>query len=857
MNAKRLMHAAAILAFSVFHVCGSYAAEMDYSDPESQGVSSRDILNWIEDCETNFNAVGTVGSLHGFVIVRHGKVIAEGSWKPFDTLEKTHALFSHSKSFTSTAVGFLVEEGRLGLDERVVEIFPDRLPDQVSDNLKALRVRDLLTMTAGADKDHVIAKGKCSDWVRAFFAKEFNRKPGTRFKYDSDATYMLAAIVEKRSGEKLMDYLDKRLFRKIGITSAWSTHCPRSTACGGWGMNMTTRDIARFGLCCLQGGRWGGESVIPQQWVQLATARHTLSGWRNISVSALGNGSDWEQGYGFQFWRCLGNGYRADGAGGQLTLVFPEADMVVSINAGLNNMGKEIALVRKHLVDKAQEKALPPDPSACAELKRKIASLEIPVVKGTLEGVEKYLGKDVAIRKNKRGITGVRLEKGSRGADLRLLFRARHWNSDFPVGVGRWQGGTVFVDNENHEWLGALIGSQSIKTSGAVQSDGSFRLRGYLTGTTAFIELKFFMKDGKVEVDGRLWGLGGCTFTGTETGWMRDVPPLGDAADTLAFFTENEFGKRPVEKPDSLSFKVTGSNLCHDGKVLHKEVRISCRGPHAPFTFTVHSYEPVDGGPHPVFVAMNFPSRLKRESFDPFSAAPNPTCWPIKDITSRGFATVGFTYTDVVEDDAAKCFDSGLFKAFGPKERKSGDWGALSAWAWAASRCADWVETQKTLDSRRLAVIGHSRLGKTALWAGVTDKRFVLTCINDSGTSGAKLNRMPMPFSESIADICRNFPHWFSPAYTRFAEDNGMTMKYDQHNLVALIAPRRVAIGSGSLDFWAGPAAEEATARLAAEAWEKLGLKGLGGNVFYHVRKGIHDITPEDWSHYMDAFPSK
>ena len=846
-----------VLAFfaALCFVNNAVSAEMDYASPESQGVRSEDILEWIHAVETNFNAVGTIGALHGFVIVRHGKTIAEGSWKPFETLEKTHMLFSHSKSFTATAIGFLADEGSLDLDTRIVEIFPEEVPDTVPENLSLLRVRDLLTMNTGASKDHCMDRSE--NWLKSFFKKEFVKRPGTAFKYDSDATYVLAAIVEKISGEKLMDFLDKRLFQPIGIKKAWSTHSPQGIACGGWGMNMTTREIARFGQLYLQRGKWGGKQILSPQWVQLATACHTASGWQNVSVNALGKGSNWERGYGFQFWRCNMEGFRADGAGGQLTLVYPDQDMVVSINAGLNNMGKEMALVEQLLVAKVFDKPLPENKAASEALKKRTKELQIAPVQGTAEGIEKYLNIEFAIEKNKRGINGFKLVK--KGNGYRVEFIARPFMCSFPVGIGEWRGGTIFIDSEKHEPLGALIGAQPIKTSGAMQSDGSFRMRGYLTGTTAFIEARFFMKDGKPQVEGRLWGFRGTKFKGApvDDKDIPEVPALGDASDTYKFFLEEEFGIRPVEKPADLKFREISQNDCFGGKVLHRAIEVSCNGPYAPFSFVFHFYEPKTSAKHPVFVAMNFPSRLKRDKFDPFGDKPTASCWPIDKITQRGFATAGFVYSDVADDDAKTCFNSGVFKAFGPKQRGDTDWGALSAWAWGASRTVDWLETRDNIDLSRVAVLGHSRLGKTALWAGVTDKRFALACVNNSGTSGAKLNRIKQPFSETVEGIYFNFPHWFSKKYKKYGADNGLTMKYDQHNLAALIAPRKLSIGSGSLDFWAGPKAERATAVLASPAWEKFGLKGFGHQVRYHVREGLHDITPEDWAHYMDALLAK
>ncbi len=499
----------AAISLSIITQAG-FSAEMECATPESQGVPSSAILNWIDACEKTFAAWNGSGSLHGFVIVRNGKTIAEGSWKPFNTLEETHMLYSHSKSFTSTAIGFLVEEGKLDLDERVMEIFPELTPTNVTDNLKSMRVRDLLTMNVGAKWDHKVHR--FDDWGRTFMEKDLQTKPGCGFKYDSDATYMLAAIVEKRSGEKLMDYLDTRFFKKIGIEKAWTTVSPQNIACGGWGMNMTTREIARFGLCYLQNGVWGGKNVIHPQWVQLATARHTFSGWRNVGIRALGEGSDWQQGYGFQFWRCHNNGYRADGAAGQLTLVYPDYNIVISVNAGLGDMQKEINLVKEHILANLKSAPLPEDAEAYSMLKKKIANLSIAPVKGDLKGVEKYTGKEILFKKNSRGIASAKLYLDT-DRSPRLVFRVRNEVSDIPVGVGAWAEGVMRIDDLKAEELGAILGNQKAMTSGAMQEDGSFKLRTYLTGTTAYIDILWREYDEGILVEGKLWGMNGTDFT--------------------------------------------------------------------------------------------------------------------------------------------------------------------------------------------------------------------------------------------------------------------------------------------------------------------------------------------------------
>ena len=457
-------------------------AEMEYATPESQGVDSQAILNWIDACEKTFDGVKE-GRIHGFVIVRHGKTIAEGSWKPFDTLNETHMLYSHSKSFTSSAVGFLVDEGKIDLDERIVDIFPDELPANPSDNLRQLRVRDLLTMNVGK-KDHLLRDG--GDWVREFLSKDFGKKPGTGFRYDSDATYMLSAIVEKRTGKKLMDFLKERMFGKIGISSAWSTTSPQGIACGGWGMNMTTRDIARFGQLYLQQGRWGGEYVLSPSWVALATTRHTWSGWSNIGVKALGEGSDWEQGYGFQFWRCRHGAYRADGASGQLTVVLPECDMVVSINAGLRDMQKELALIWDNLLPGVKGSPLVAG-EALACLRRRIDALAIPPTAGGSAGLDGFLGKTYGFKSNHRGIESARFEKD--GGNLVCILKVPAGEQKIPVGIGEWKKSEMRFDVQDYEFLGAYVGVHKTAASAGIGADGTLSARIYLTGDTGYIDL--------------------------------------------------------------------------------------------------------------------------------------------------------------------------------------------------------------------------------------------------------------------------------------------------------------------------------------------------------------------------------
>jgi len=815
---------------------GFAKAEMESATPESQGVESQGILNFIEACEKTFDGTHE-GRVHGFVIVRHGKVIAEGSWKPFDTLNETHMLYSHSKSFTSTAIGFLVDDGKLDLDERVADIFPEDVPADAAEGIREIRVRDLLTMNVGSNLNHDVPK--YPNWRKCFFERKLDRKPGTGFKYDSDATYMLACIVEQRTGMKLMDFLKERLFSKIGIEKAWSTTSPQGIACGGWGMNMTTRELARFGQLYLQKGYWEGKNVISPSWVALATARQTWSGWQKVGAQRLGEGSDWEQGYGFQFWRCSHNAFRADGAAGQYTIVMPEQDAVVSIHAGLGDMQKELNLVWDHLLPAMKDGVLPENPTALTALRNRISALAIPPVAGekSVRDGDRLIG-DYEIATNRRGIRAVRLTKDGDG--WKMKFYARCWPTEFPIGYGEWKQGGLNFDSDAFEGLGTLRWYQKTAASAAFDKDGSLKCRVYMTGTTHYLDFKFFLKDGAPVVEGELWGMGGVKFKGAKMSAPsvpENLPKADDAAAVRKFFEENEFGVRPVERPSDLSFKILAEKDCLGGKAVHKTVEISAMGPNAPFSFIAHAYLPKKCERVPVMVSINLSGRLMKQKFNADGEDPSVPSWPIADVIARGCGTVGFLYTDVAKD-GTDCFESGVFKAFGPAMRTDTSWGALSAWAWGASRCVDWLETQSEIDRKRIGVIGHSRGGKTALWAGVTDPRFSLVCVNNSGCGGAKLNRMSLPWSESMDAIYTTFPHWFAPNYRNFVKDNGITMKYDQHNLMSLVAPRKLVVGSATKDDWAGPKGEESATKL------------VGGVHFW--REGGHDLTPSDWSRYLD-----
>ena len=299
--------------------------------------------------------------------------------------------------------------------------------------------------------------------------------------------------------------------------------------------------------------------------------------------------------------------------------------------------------------------------------------------------------------------------------------------------------------------------------------------------------------------------------------------------EILDLFQKEVYGRRPVERPAKLTFSsVAPDKPFPDLKATRKLIDIRYEGPGGKGTIRVNAFIPTQGKPAPGFVLIC--NRPAAENIDPERKVKSPF-WPVEEIVARGYAAIAFFNGDVAPD-RYNGFTNGVHAVFQPAaERNAESWGTLSAWAWGASQVMDWIETEPTLDKGHIAVIGHSRGGKTALWCGATDPRFALTISNDSGCGGAKLNRMELPKSESIARITKTFPHWFCKNFDAYA-GREKELPLDMHQLVALMAPRLVYVASASKDDWAGQPGEFQSALLASPAWALYGKKGLVGTAF-------------------------
>ena len=276
--------------------------------------------------------------------------------------------------------------------------------------------------------------------------------------------------------------------------------------------------------------------------------------------------------------------------------------------------------------------------------------------------------------------------------------------------------------------------------------------------------------------------------------------------EIVKMLLEEEYGVRPVERPADLSFAETAApEECYDGKAIRKRIKATYSGPGGKGEMNFSVWIPKRATPAPVFIHS---SPRPSETADRVDG-PRPVYWlPVDDIVSRGFAVVAYCNQEVAEDwRGTDVATTGVFKVFGPQDllnRKPTEWGILSAWAWGMSRILDWVETEPLLDAKKAAAVGLSRNGKTALVAGAFDTRFAMTVSCCSGCSGAKLNHIELWESEHIKDIMVA-KKWFAPAYAKYVgKDRTSKMPFDQHFLLALVAPRLLYVSSASEDAWAG-----------------------------------------------------
>jgi len=444
------------------------------------GVSAADARRFLKVAEER--------GLHSFMLTRHGKVACEAWWKPFAP-EYAHMLHSLSKSFTSTAFGFAVQEGLVSPDDLVMKFFPECLPAEPCENMKKMRIRHLLTMTTGhAVEPPVIVAGKCEDWVKQFMQSYIPDEPGSNFLYNTAATYMVSAIVQKVTGQTVCDYLKPRLFDPLGFGEYWWDTCPKGINTGGFGFNVTTEDLAKFGIFLLNRGSFDGKQLLNPEWIDMATSYHSLN---------EGNPNpDWHSGYGFQFWMCsYPDTYRGDGAYGQLCVVCRKLDVAFSCTARVDNMQQELDAIYKYLFEPMKDEILPENEDEAA-FAAEAAALSMPVPQGSEhDPLEKVVSdKTYDFAPNDYGIKTVKFHFGDNPA---VSFENEAGISTLSIGCGQFvEDNTCAVAH-----AGVLAPLYREAACAGAWNHGQYHVRILFTRTTTQDDLEISFTPHGIRVD--------------------------------------------------------------------------------------------------------------------------------------------------------------------------------------------------------------------------------------------------------------------------------------------------------------------------------------------------------------------
>jgi len=343
-----------------------HSVELPRSTPEAQGISSSTIQSFVDAVEQSRLGV------HSFILVCNGHIVADGWWEPYASY-LPHMMFSISKSFTSTAIGLAISEGRLSLDDPILSFFPSYVTPEIRDNMGSLQVRHLLSMSTGHAEDTFfpMVTSPDGDLVRTFLGLPITYPPGTHFLYNTGASYMLSAILQSLTGQTLVEYLNPRLFQPLGIEKPVWESDKNGINLGGTGLRLRTIDIAKFGQLYLQRGVWNEQRIVPEEWIEEATRAHISNGDNPDS--------DWNQGYGFQFWRSRHNVYRGDGAFGQFCIVMPEHNAVLAMTSGTYDMQGILNAVWEHILPGLNAEPLPESAHETQVLKERLAHLVMPL----------------------------------------------------------------------------------------------------------------------------------------------------------------------------------------------------------------------------------------------------------------------------------------------------------------------------------------------------------------------------------------------------------------------------------------------------------------------------------------------
>ncbi len=461
----------------------------------SQGVDPAAIADFVDAIDAD-----PAVEVHGLMVLRHGQVVAEGWWAPH-TAERTRLLYSISKSFTSTALAFALDEGLVDLDDTVLQHFPEYADEVGGSRSGSITLRHLASMAGGHTQDmwREAVAADPTDPVRGFLLSPPDEAPGSVFAYSQPCTYTVAAAIQRRSGQRLSEYLRPRLFEPLGIGEVGWRCFPPGREQGFSGLFARTEDVAKLGQLYLQRGRWGDTQLIPAPYVAEATS---------VRVTTDEGNPDWSQGYGYYFWMSR-HGYRGDGAFGQFCLVLPEHDAVVAITGGTEDMQAVLDHVWENLLPGLDAAAI--DEDAHADLLRRLATLGLPPCQASSVPAtrEDWDGVTFSMASSSDGSVATALSSvtvDGAGDGLSVTLHERDNALTLAVGAGEW------LVSEPSDARADVV---PVAASGGWIDDDTFR-----------VEVIFLETPHRIDID--------CTVsTGTALASWRGTPLDGGRLQTL------------------------------------------------------------------------------------------------------------------------------------------------------------------------------------------------------------------------------------------------------------------------------------------------------------------------------------
>ena len=418
---------------------------MKISTPEAQGISSKALERFVDKLKEQKIPV------HSILMARHGHMIMEAYYQPYDK-EKLHRMFSETKSYTSLGIGLLVSDGVIRLEDKICQYFPEYLPGEVHPWLEEMTIKDMLRMETCHNMTTYEKTSTTENWVRSFFQTVPTHRPGQIFMYDTSASHTLCALVEKLTGQKLLDFLKDRILRQIGFSEeSYIMEDPFGVSMGGTGLMAKPTDMLKVGLMLLNGGKdpddYGkedGRQVYPKEYLDQALKFQTSTIMNSLSSLSLLN---W--GYGFQFWKMPDNGFAMIGLGSQDTLCFPEQDMVITMTSDTqgipNGSAMILNLIRTEIFEQLSDQPLPELGETEQKLwKEKLEKLELPVLEDWGgENVSQLVnGKDYKFYVNQEGFYRMRLSFETDQTGV-LEYENERGNHQIPFGMGNHQIGML------------------------------------------------------------------------------------------------------------------------------------------------------------------------------------------------------------------------------------------------------------------------------------------------------------------------------------------------------------------------------------------------------------------------------